>query len=54
MFKGLINKFVGDRKSRLMKRLAPRVDEVKEWSESYTGLSDDDFPVKTAEFRAAK
>ncbi len=50
MFKGLINKFVGDRKSRLMKRLAPRVDEVKECSDSYTGLSDDDFPVKTAEF----
>ncbi len=50
MFKGLIHKFVGDRKSRLMKRLAPRIDEVKELAESFSGLSDDDFPVKTAEF----
>jgi preprotein translocase subunit SecA len=50
LFKGLINKFVGDRKTRLMKRLAPGIDEVKEWADSYTGLTDDDFPVKTAEF----
>jgi preprotein translocase subunit SecA len=50
LFKGLIHKFVGDRKSRLMKRLLPRIDEVKKWGDSFTGLSDADFPVKTSEF----
>jgi preprotein translocase subunit SecA len=51
LLKGLINKFVPDRKSRLMKRLEPGIAEVKEWADSFTGLSDDDFPSKTEEFR---
>ena len=50
MLKGLIHKFVGDRKTRLMKRLAPVIVEVKEWADSFSNLSDDDFPVKTSEF----
>ena len=50
MFKGLIHKFVGDRKTRLMKRLETSIVEVKEWADRYSGFSDDDFPAKTSEF----
>ena len=50
MFKELIHKFVGDRKTRLVKRLEPGIVEVKEWADSYSGLADDDFPAKTSEF----
>ncbi len=50
MFKGLIHRFVGDRKTRLMKRYAPGIAEVKEWAERYSGISDDDFPTRTLEF----
>ena len=50
MFKGLIHRFVGDRKTRLMKRLAPGVEEVKEWADGYSSLADEDFPAKTSEF----
>ncbi len=50
MLKGLIHKFVGDRKSRLMKRLAPSIEEVKAWGDRFAGLGDEEFPAKTAEF----
>ncbi len=49
MFKGLIHRFVGDRKTRLMKRLAPGIVEVKEWADRYSGITDDEFPTKTSE-----
>ncbi len=50
MIKGLIRKIVGDRKTRLMKRLAPRIEEVKSRAAEFTGLDDADFPAKTEEF----
>ncbi|MBN1164481.1 MAG: preprotein translocase subunit SecA [Candidatus Krumholzibacteriota bacterium] len=50
MIKGIIHKLVGDRKSRLMKRVGPQVDQVTEWGDHYTSLEDKDFPVKTEEF----
>ena len=49
MFKGLIHKFVGDRKSRLMKRLSPGIAEVKEWADRAKGIADDDFPARTSD-----
>ena len=51
MLKGLIHKFVGDRKTRLMKRLAPSIAEAKEHAERFASLEDERFPEKTAEFR---
>jgi preprotein translocase subunit SecA len=50
MLGGLLKKFVGDRRTRLMKRLRPEVDAVNAWAEKYRELRDDDFPKKTAEF----
>jgi preprotein translocase subunit SecA len=50
LFKGLIHKFVGDRKTRLMKRLSPAISEVKEWADRYRSIQDDDFPARTSEF----
>ena len=48
--KRMLQKIFGDRVSRLTKRLDPVVASVKEWGDSYRELSDDEFPVKTAEF----
>ncbi|MCD6378903.1 preprotein translocase subunit SecA, partial [bacterium] len=50
MFKGLLEKFFGDRKSRLMKELKPDIDLVKEWGEKHRALSDEEIVGKTAEF----
>ncbi len=50
MFKNLVSRFVGDRKSRLMKRLAPQISSIKEWGDRFTSLSDGQFPEKTNEF----
>ena len=49
LFKGLIHKFVGDRKSRLMKRLSPSIAEVKEWADRAKGITDEDFPARTSD-----
>jgi preprotein translocase subunit SecA len=49
LLKGLIHKFVGDRKSRLMKRLSPSIAEVKEWADRAKGITDDDFPARTSD-----
>ena len=51
MIKGLIRKFVGDRKVRLIKRYAPLIEQVKARAESYRSLADEDFTCLTAEFR---
>jgi len=50
VIKGLVQKIFGDRKTRLMKRLAPTIESVKEWAERYRELKDEDFPRKTEEF----
>ncbi len=50
MIKGLIHRIIGDRRTRLMKRLALEIAAVKEWAEKYTALDDSEFPVKTEEF----
>ena len=51
MLQGLLKHFVGDRKTRLMKRLTPLIEEVKTQAEQYRSLADGDFPVKTADLR---
>ena len=50
VFQGLIKKLFGDRKTRLMKKLAPEIAEVKEWADRFKDLKDEDFPKKTEEF----
>ncbi|MBU8921578.1 MAG: preprotein translocase subunit SecA [Bacteroidales bacterium] len=50
MFKGIVRKLFGDRKSRLMKGLEPRIEEIKGYAEGYLSLGDEQFPEKTLEF----
>ncbi len=50
MFKDPLEKFFGDRKSRLMKDLRPDIDAVKEWSNKYKELSEEGVRGKTKEF----
>ncbi|HMA76966.1 MAG TPA: preprotein translocase subunit SecA [Candidatus Krumholzibacteriaceae bacterium] len=50
MFKGILEKFFGDRKTRLMKTLRPDIEAVKEWSIRYRELSKEEIPKKTEEF----
>ena len=48
--KNILYKLFGDRKSRLMKRMLPMIESIKERGEEYRSLEDDDFPRKTEEF----
>ena len=48
--KNMLYKLFGDRKSRLMKRMLPMIESIKERAEEYRNLEDDDFPRKTEEF----
>ncbi|MCK4236912.1 MAG: preprotein translocase subunit SecA, partial [Candidatus Krumholzibacteria bacterium] len=50
MIKGFVHKLFGDRKTRLLNRLRPTIELVKEWGGKYQSLSDEDFPRKTEEF----
>ena len=50
VMKRIMQKIFGDRTSRLTKRLDPVISSVKEWADSYKGLTDEDFPGKTEEF----
>ena len=50
VIKGVVRKLLGDRKTRLMKRLGLQVESVRKRAEEYSSLKDEDFPVKTAEF----
>ncbi len=50
MLKGIIRKFVGDRKTRLMKRLEPQIESVRKWADDYSSMKNEDFPAKTEEF----
>ncbi|MDD3641921.1 MAG: preprotein translocase subunit SecA, partial [Candidatus Krumholzibacteria bacterium] len=52
MLQGLLKHFVGDRKTRLMKRLAPLIGEVRAQAETFRSLDDADFPRRTADLRA--
>jgi preprotein translocase subunit SecA len=52
MIGGLMQKVFGDRKIRLMKRLAPEVATVRAWADTYRDLAEGDFPRKTEEFVA--
>jgi len=45
-----MRKIFGDRKERLMKKLAPTIEAVKEWADKYKDLKNEDFPKKTEEF----
>ena len=47
---GLMQRIFGDRKTRLMSRLAEDIAAVKEWAERYRDLAEGDFPRKTEEF----
>ncbi len=50
--KGLMQKLFGDRKTRLMSRVADEIGTVRGWAEKYRGLDDADIPKKTEEFVA--
>jgi preprotein translocase subunit SecA len=50
VFKGFLENFFGNRKSRLMKDLMPDIDAIKEWSEKYKELSEEGVRSKTKEF----
>ncbi len=50
MLKGIFKKFLGDRKTRLMKNLRPDIDLIKDWAGKYRDLDEEDFPDKTEEF----
>jgi len=50
LLKGIFKKFLGDRKTRLMKNLRPDIDLIMEWAGKYRELEDGDFPAKTEEF----
>ena len=48
--KGLMRMMFGDRKTRLMSRLAEDIAAVREWAQRYRELAETDFPKKTEEF----
>jgi preprotein translocase subunit SecA len=48
--KGLMRMIFGDRKTRLMSRLAEDVAAVREWAQRYREFAEGDFPKKTEEF----
>lgn len=49
--KWLINKIIGTKHQRDIKRIRPLVDEINRLDESFKSLSDDELRAKTAEFK---
>ncbi len=52
MLKGLVQKVVGTRFQREMKRMQPIVDEIKRHEELLTDVSEDELKARTEQFRA--
>ncbi len=50
MLKAFIEKVIGNRNERIIKKLWPIVEEINEIYEEYHSLSDEDIPKKTEEF----
>jgi len=48
----LLQKVFGSKHGRVVKRLAPVVEEINRFAASYQALSDEELRGKTAEFRA--
>ena len=48
----LVEKFLGNRNERALKKLWPIVDEINAYAEQFKALSDDELRAKTDEFRA--
>ncbi len=48
MFKQLIQKIVGTKNERELKRLRPRVEAINAFENEMRALRDEDFPVRTA------
>src|SRR6188474_2876368 len=51
MFETLLKSLFGSKHDRDLKRVAPVVDEINRFFESFSSLSDDDLRGKTDEFR---
>jgi preprotein translocase subunit SecA len=51
MFKTLVNKVIGSKHDRTMKKLQPLVASVGAWEKRMEGLSDAELVAKTAEFK---
>lgn len=47
----LVKKVIGSRNERLLKRLGKNIPVINSLEEEYSRLPDDEFPVKTGEFR---
>jgi len=52
MFTGLIKKIFGSRNERLLKKLNKNVVKINALEHQFSTLSDQEFPIKTAEYRA--
>ena len=52
MFKSLVNKVIGTKHDRTMKKLQPIVNAVGTWEKRLEGLSDEELVAKTAEFKS--
>ncbi|MCK5448059.1 MAG: hypothetical protein KAJ43_07930, partial [Gemmatimonadetes bacterium] len=52
MLKGLVQKVVGTRFQREMKRMQPIVDEIKRHEEQLADVSEDELKARTEQFRA--
>ncbi len=48
----LVEKFLGNRNERALKKLWPIVDEINAYAEQFQSLSDEELKAKTDEFRA--
>ncbi len=51
MKKNFLTKMFGSKSERDFKKYRPMLEEVNRFAESFDGLSEDDFPAKTQEFR---
>ena len=51
MLKGMVQKVVGTRFQREMKRMQPTVDEIKRHEERLAGISEDELKAQTEVFR---
>ncbi len=48
----VLHRIFGSRNDRLVRRYNLIAEEALDWEEKFAGLKDEDFPAKTAEFRA--
>ncbi|MBI5755190.1 hypothetical protein HZA41_03165, partial [Candidatus Peregrinibacteria bacterium] len=52
MLQKILNTLIGDPNEKTIKRLQPLVEKVNQLEKEYTTtLKDEDFPIKTAEFK---